>query len=141
MRHIPVEPFRRDKGVRFLHGRKFHFGDDEWGKRFCENVQLYRIGRARDKIPFFGDAGSVRFREQVLIGSPVEREIIFLPRHQTFAFVGQVKGIVFPADAYDGGGIQICLFDNAEWIGIQVGRQRFDGKFAFDFHKISDPFC
>lgn len=132
---------------------EFHFRYGQRREGRVEDVQLNgqgivrgRAGQARrfqkagmgqrDEVTFFGDNPSVRFAAQMVVSIAAQRQVALLPGHHAVAFVGQIVFLVFFADAHYGRSVQVGLFDVAERVAVQVGRQFSDGEFAFYFHRV-----
>ena len=151
---LSVEPFGRDKGVCHLDFRKLDFRHDQGRKRRGKDVkfdtEIWRgLGRVvviklwvidGNDISFLGYDNPVRFFKQMMVGGFVEWKVVLLPRHQAASLVGQIIGVVRPADTHDRRGVEVGLLNDFAGIGFKVFGQFFDGIFLFDFHVLHNRF-
>ena len=132
--HIGSEPVRRNKGVGFLHGGKFHLSQDQRSQGAVKDIQFDGVGAQRDAVSGLPDQLPVDFLSEVAIGGLVQRKFLLPADHETAALVGKDVFVIPSADAQHRLAVQISLFNLAVGIVFQVFRETVDQIFSFDFH-------
>ena len=99
---IMTEPIRREKGVGFLDGGKFHLRHDERLHIAMKDIKFDGVWGKRDKIPGLADDLTIGFGAQMFLGFFGKRKFTFFPCHHPLGLIGKNIAIILPADAKHG---------------------------------------